>query len=185
VTAKQKNSGVEIVAMESIKGGKLFKGVIAVRNDSTIQSLSELKDKSFAFGDELSTIGRYLAQSELLEAGISAQNLSNFEYLGRHDLVGTAVGNGSFYAGALQENTFKKLVKNGVPIRALITFDNVTKPWIASSQMSKNVLNAMREIMLDPKNLEEVRSIAKNGFLAGEDADYDIIRVAMERSANF
>lgn len=185
VTVKQMNPDAQIIAMESKKGKKRFKGVIAVQTDSTLTSLSDLSDLRFAFGDELSTIGRYLAQSELLEAGISSQNLSEFEYLGRHDLVGTAVGNGSFDAGALKESTFKKLVKKGVPIRALVTFDNVTKPWIASSDMSPKVLNAMRAVMLDPDNLEEMKSIAKNGFLEGFDADYDIIRQAMERSENF
>ncbi len=185
VTAKKMNPDTQIIAMESKKGKKRFKGVIAVHTDSNLASLSDLSDLRFAFGDELSTIGRYLAQSELLEAGISGQNLSEYEYLGRHDLVGTAVGNGSFDAGALKESTFKKLVKKGVPIRALMTFENVTKPWIASSKMTPEVLQAMREIMLDPNNLDEMKSIAKNGFLEGFDADYDIIRKAMERSENF
>lgn len=185
VTAKKMNPDTQIIAMESKKGEKRFKGVIAVQTDSTLSSLSDLSDLRFAFGDELSTIGRYLAQSELLEAGISGSDLSQFEYLGRHDLVGTAVGNGSFDAGALKEGTFKKLVKKGVPIRALMTFENVTKPWIASSQMAPEILTAMREIMLDPENLDALKSVAKHGFLEGTDADYDIIRQAMERSENF
>ena len=51
--------------------------------------------------------------------------------------------------------------------------------------MSPKVLKAMRAIMLDPVNLEEMKSISKNGFLEGTDADYDIIRQAMDRSENF
>ena len=111
--------------------------------------------------------------------------MGQFEYLGRHDLVGTAVGNGSFDAGALKESTFKTLVRKGVPIRALAKFDNVTTPWIASSQMKHRILHAMQAIMLDPRNLDEMKSTAKHGFLAGSDADYDLIRKAMERSQNF
>lgn len=185
VTAKARNPEISIIAMESIKGEKRFKGVVAVHKDSQIKKLTELDAQTFAFGDELSTIGRYLAQSELLEAGISGENLKSFEYLGRHDLVGTAVGNQSFTAGALKESTFKKLVKKKIPIKALIKFDNVTKPWIASSRMPPKVLEEIRTLMLDPKNLDAVRSVARNGFLAGDDADYDIIRNAMERSTHF
>lgn len=185
VTAKARNPDISIIAIESVKGKKTFKGVIAVRTDSDIQTLADLKDNSFAFGDELSTIGRYLAQSELLDAGISADELSSFEYLGRHDLVGTAVGNGSFTAGALKESTFKKLVEKGVPIRALATFDNVTKPWIASSKMSPRVFDAMKTILLDPANLELMKSVSKNGMLEGEDADYEPIRNAMDQSTSF
>lgn len=185
VTAKARNPDIHIIAIESVKGKKTFKGVIAVHTDSDIRTLADLKNNSFAFGDELSTIGRYLAQSELLEVGISADELSSFEYLGRHDLVGTAVGNGSFTAGALKESTFKKLLEKGVPIRALATFDNVTKPWIASSKMSPRVINAMKAILLDPANLELMKSVSKNGMLEGDDADYDPIRNAMDQSTSF
>lgn len=185
VTVKQMNKDTQIIAIESKKGKKRFKGVIAVHADSDLNALEDLSNLRFAFGDELSTIGRYLAQSELLGAGVSSNDLEDYKYLGRHDLVGSAVGNKSFDAGALKESTFKKLVKKGVPIRALVTFDNVTKPWIASSTMSPEVLGAMKDIMLDPDNLEQMKSIAKNGFLTGTDADYDIIRDAMERSKSF
>jgi phosphonate transport system substrate-binding protein len=185
VTLKAKSPDAQIIAMESKKGKKRFKGVVAVHADSDFVSLSDLSDSRFAFGDELSTIGRYLAQSELLAAGISGEDLGEFKYLGRHDLVGTAVGNGSFDAGALKESTFKKLVAKGVPIRALVTFENVTKPWIASTHMPPRIFKAMKTVMLDPTNKEKMKSIAKHGFLEGTNADYELIRKAMKRSENF
>ena len=185
VVVKQQNAGVQIVAMESKKGQKRFKGVIVVHRDSDIQSLQDLAGQSFAFGDELSTIGRYLAQSNLLEAGISSGDLQEFAYLGRHDLVGEAVGAGKFAAGSLKESTYKKLVAKGVPIRVLATFENVTKPWLAASDIEEPVLEAMREVMLASQNEEIVRRVSKNGFLASSDSDYDIIRDAMEKSRSF
>ncbi len=185
IAVKDSNPDIQIITMESRKGMKRFKGVIAVHADSDFQSLSELEGQSFAFGDELSTIGRYLAQAELLEAGVSAEDLSNFDYLGRHDLVGEAVGSGKYAAGALKESTFKKLVKKGVPIRALKKFDNVTKPWLAHPNVSPRVLSAMREVMLSSENFEIVQKISKNGFLEGADEDYDFIRDAMQKSVQF
>ncbi len=181
----QQNSGIQLVAMESKKGGKRFKGVIVVHADSEIQSLDQLAGHSFAFGNELSTIGRYLAQSHLLEAGISGADLQGFAYLGRHDLVGEAVGAGRFSAGALKESTYRKLVAKGVPIRALMSFENVTKPWLASADVSPTVVAAMRRVMLSSENEEIVHQVAKNGFLEGSDADYDFVRRAMERSHLF
>lgn len=185
VMAKAANPDIRIIAMESKKGEKRFKGVIVVHRDSPVQTLSELSGLTFAFGDELSTIGRYLAQSHLLEAGISSEDLHSFAYLGRHDLVGEAVGAGKFVAGALKESTYKKLLAKGVPIRVLMSFDNVTKPWLASSDLDEEVLAAMRDVMLSSQNEEIVRRVAKNGFLAGEDTDYDLIRNAMEQSRSF
>ncbi|MBE1285822.1 MAG: PhnD/SsuA/transferrin family substrate-binding protein [Rhodobacteraceae bacterium] len=185
VTVKGMNPGVQIIAMESRKGQKRFNGVVAVHNDSTIDSLSDLSGQSFAFGDELSTIGRYLAQSHLLDAGINSSELSSFQYLGRHDIVGEAVGAGKFTAGALKESTFEKLVGKGVPIKALIKFDNVTKPWLASSTLSPEIAEHLSSIMLDDANYEAVKSVAKSGFLAGSDADYDFVRRAMAHSQAF
>jgi len=181
----EQNSGIQLVAMESKKGSKRFKGVIVVHTDSEIQSLDQLAGLSFAFGNELSTIGRYLAQSHLLEAGISGSDLQEFAYLGRHDLVGEAVGAGRFSAGALKESTYRKLVAKGVPIRALMSFENVTKPWLASANVAPSVAAAMRRVMLSSEHEEIVRQIAKNGFLEGSDADYDFVRRAMEKSLLF
>ncbi|MDC0660484.1 PhnD/SsuA/transferrin family substrate-binding protein [Leisingera sp. SS27] len=185
VHVMKENPGVRIIAMESQNGQKRFKGVIVVHRDSTVQSVEDLAGLSFAFGDELSTIGRYLAQEYLLEAGIGSGDLLEFAYLGRHDLVGEAVGAGRYTAGALKESTYKKLVAKGVPIRVLASFDNVTKPWLASPEMPADVLEAMRKVMLSSENEEIVRRISKNGFLLGDDQDYDIIRRAMERSLAF
>lgn len=185
VHATDRNPGISIIAMESKKGSKRFRGVIAVHKDSGIERVEDLAGLSFAFGDELSTIGRYLSQSYLLDAGITADQLHGYEYLGRHDLVGEAVGAGKFSAGALKESTFKELVAKGVPIRALASFDNVTKPWLARAGLDERVLEAMKSVMLSSQNEEMMKRVAKNGFLAGSDEDYDFVRRAMIRSQGF
>jgi len=185
VHVMDRNSEIQLVAMESKNGGKRFNGVIVVHADSDIHSLEQLSGQSFAFGDELSTIGRYLAQSHLLEAGISSAELQGFDYLGRHDLVGEAVGAGRFTAGALKESTYKKLVAKGVPIRVLLSFDNVTKPWLASAEVSPRIVAAMRRVMLASDNQETVQQILKNGFLEGTDDDYNFVRQAMDQSRLF
>ncbi|WP_251363978.1 PhnD/SsuA/transferrin family substrate-binding protein [Epibacterium ulvae] len=185
VHATTQNPGVQIVAMESKNGQKTFKGIIAVHKDSNIESLDDLAGLTFAFGDELSTIGRYLSQAVLIEAGISSDDLHSYEFLGRHDTVGLAVGAGKFAAGALKESTFKKLVASGVPIRALMNFDNVTKPWLSSADMQPHVYAAMQRIMLASENEETVRRVSQNGFLLGADDDYQEIRQAMKRSSDF
>lgn len=185
ITVYERESGIQIVAMESKGGSKRFKGIIAVHSNSTAKSLSDLTRQSFAFGDPLSTIGRYLAQSHLIDAGVTSQELSGYEYLGRHDRVGTAVGEGRFTAGALKESTYKKLVQSGVPIRVLFEFENVTKPWLAASGMDPRVLAAMRQVMLSTIDPEVLDSIAKDGFVEGDDADYDFIRKAMQHSRSF
>ena len=140
ITSKDRNADLRLLAMESKKGKKVFYGIICVQEQSEIENITQLKGRSFAFGNERSTIGRYLSQHLLAEQGVYASDLSSYEYLGRHDRVGTAVGAGQFDAGALKEGTFKKLKGKGIKIRELSRFVNVTKPWIASSNMSENMI---------------------------------------------
>ena len=185
VEAKRMNKDINILAVENVKGAKVFYGVIAVAENSPIRSIKELKGKSFAFGNEGSTIGRFLSQLALEQSGIRAGDLSRYEYLGRHDKVGTAVGAGSFHAGALNEKTFKKLVANGEQIRELVRFPNAAKPWIARSGLKPKVLSALRDSLLEVEDSATVAGLRINGFLEGSDEDYKVIRMAMENNQAF
>ncbi|MGQ7846695.1 PhnD/SsuA/transferrin family substrate-binding protein [Granulosicoccus sp. 3-233] len=185
VEAKRMNQGINILAVENVKNSKVFYGIIAVNKNSTMSDIRELRGKSFAFGDEGSTIGRFLSQLELEQADIRAGDLNRYEYLGRHDKVGTAVGAGSFDAGALNEKTFKKLVEAGEPIRELTRFPNVTKPWIARSGLDDEILAALRESLLEVKDQKTLAALKIDGFLEGSDDDYKVIRKAMDNNSIF
>ncbi len=185
VMAKEISPGVRILAMESKKGSKTFNGVICVREGSDIESVAQLKGKRFAFGDARSTIGRFLAQELLVENGIRSENLEGFDYLGRHDKVGMAVGSGMYAAGALKEGTFKKLVAAGEPIQVIASFPNVTKPWIARAGMAPELFDGLRKVLLAMDDKKALGALKKDGFLPGDDADYDSIRSAIEASHSF
>ena len=112
IIAKQQNPGIRLLAMENRKGKNRFNGLIVVKQESPLQTLSDLKGQKFAFGNKVSTIGRYLSQLELTNAGICAKDLAEFAYLRRHDNVFTAVATGRYDAGALKESTFYKRNSN-------------------------------------------------------------------------
>lgn len=185
VLAKDANDRIGIIAMETKKGLKTSPGIIAIHTDSTIASLKDLQGGSFAFGDASSTIGRFLAQEQLLNVGITAATLAEFDYLGRHDRVGTAVGQGAYDAGALKESTFKKLQEKGVPIKALIDFPNVTKPWLHSANVDPAVVDALQAAMVNITDADILSTFSKSGFVLGTDADYAPIRDAMTSSKGF
>ncbi len=185
VMAKEMNDRIEIIAIESKKGSKVFLGVICVHEESAIKNVGELKGESFAFGDARSTIGRFLAQEMLVEHGIRAADLASFDYLGRHDKVGMAVGRKRYTAGALKEGTFKKLVSAGEPIRVLASFPNVTKPWIARSSLAPEVFDAIQQALLGMNDAKALKALKKDGFLPGDDSDYAPIREAIDASRSF
>ena len=185
IEAKRSNPDLRILAMENEKNSRVFYGIIAVAADSDIEDVDDLRGRSFAFGDEGSTIGRFLSQLYLEQNGIRAGNLSRYEYLGRHDKVGTAVAAGDFDAGALNEKTFKKLVEAGENLRELVRFPNVTKPWIARSGLDQEVFAALQASLLEIEDAEALAGLKVDGFLSGSDADYNDIRVAIEDNAAF
>lgn len=179
IEVKKRNNNISILAMESKGGSKRFKGIICVHKESDLKLIQDLKGRSFAFGNELSTIGRYLSQLYLVENGIKASDLGSYTYLGRHDKVGHSVGLKQYDAGALKEGTFNKLVKQGVPIRSFAEFYNVTKPWLASSQLDSRIYAALQESLLELKDGDLLKSMKITGFTRGSDHDYAVIRKAI------
>jgi len=185
VLASQRSDAVELLAMETRKGQKTFYGILCVHADSDFTDVAELAGQRVAFGDENSTIGRYLSQQLLHEHGLRAEDLSGFEYLGRHDLVGHAVGMGKFSAGALKESTFQKLVEQGVPIRELARFPNVTKPWVATRRLDPALTSALRKALLDIREGEALARVGKSPFAEAVLGDYAVIRRSMDDNHRF
>lgn len=185
VAAKDASPGIEILAMEKKRGKKTFNGIIAVHKDSPINTLQDLRGKTFGFGNKRSTLGRYFAQLSLMEAGILSSDLKTFNYLGRHDKVGRAVGAGLVDAGALEETTFHKLVKAGVPIRAIAKMKNATRPWIARGGLDRRIFDGLRKAMLSLTNKRALKALRFDGFLAGSDADYAATRRAIRENSKF
>ncbi|MDH3230615.1 MAG: PhnD/SsuA/transferrin family substrate-binding protein [Alphaproteobacteria bacterium] len=185
VLGKDRQPDLSILAIESNKGAKTFNGIICVALDSDIDSVAQLRGKSFAFGDDQSTIGRYLSQLHLVDNGILAKDLSRYEYLGRHDKVGIAVGRGEFDAGALKQSTFNKLVKKGVPIRVLVTFPNVTKPWVGRAGMDSRIKDALQAALLEMTDKTALKALKVDGMLPGADSDFTAIRQSIKENGRF
>jgi len=120
----------------------------------------------------------------LIEAGVKAADLKGFDFLDRHDMVGMAVAAKEYDAGALKNSTFKSLREQGEPIRVLQTFDNVTKPGVARSDLEPERFEALRKALFGLK-LESLKNLAEDGFLPADDTFYQPIREAMQRSAAF
>jgi len=185
VLGKEQQPGLTVLAVESNGGAKAFNGIICVAKDSDIGSVADLRGRSFAFGDEQSTIGRYLVQLYLYENDVLARDLTRYDYLGRHDKVGIAVGRGEFDAGALKQSTFNKLVEKGVPIRELATFPNVTNPWVGRAALDSRIEAALRQALLGMTDSEALKALKIDGMLFGSDADFAAIRQAIRENGRF
>jgi phosphonate transport system substrate-binding protein len=184
ILAHERNEDVALLAMELRKGRKRFNGLIVTRADSGIRRLSDLKGKRFAFGDAHSTIGRYLAQAELLDAGLVADDLASFEYLGRHDLVAKAVIDGTHDAGALKESTYRKLC---LPDEVVVVkaYENVTKPWVARGDLDPRIRSAITAALLDVEEVAVLEELGCTGFTEADEQEYAVIDRRMKQARAF
>lgn len=179
VMAKAARRDLKVISVEGDHKKKTFQSVIIVHQKSSIQSLSDFDGRSFAFGDEHSTTGRYMPQAFLAQNGVTAKMLSKFKYLGRHDRVAAAVADGSFDAGAVSEWVYKDLKESGAPLRTISSFSNTTKPWVARSGLSTEMMEAIRTSLINLRGVKVLDLIKKDCFLPGHDADYDDARAAI------
>jgi phosphonate transport system substrate-binding protein len=187
VLVKQRNPAVQLLVaeLEQEPGKKRAEGIIAVRKDSPIQSLADLRGRTFAFGDENSTIGRYLSQAELLKAGVHADDLKGLKYLERHDKVFKAVEVGDFDAGAMHVSTFEELNGEKKPLRELAHFQNVGKPWVARANLDAQIVVALRKALLAMKAPQPLKALKIFGFTPTNDASFQIVRDGMKTAEEF
>jgi phosphonate transport system substrate-binding protein len=184
VLAKQRNAAVQLLVTEHEDGLKRCEGIIAVRTDSPVKCLGDLRGRSFAFGDENSTIGRYLSQALLVSAGIHAEDLKGFRYLDRHDKVFKAVEVGDYEAGAMHIATFQDLNEKK-QLREIARFDNVGKPWVARAGLDPALVDALRQSLLTMTSEEPLKALKVHGFMKTSDEDFKLVRDGMKKAEAF
>lgn len=89
-----------------------FHSVFITGADTNINSLEDIKGKSFTFGSESSTSGHLMPRYFLMEAGINPE--TDFDgqpnYSGSHDKTYKLIESGSFQAGALNVSVWDAAV---------------------------------------------------------------------------
>jgi phosphonate transport system substrate-binding protein len=184
ITAKERNKGLQLLAMEHESGQKRFQGVIFVRKDSPVQTLQDLKGRKFAFGDPNSTIGRWLVQAELARAGLHEADFKEIKYHERHDQVAAVVEHGDFDAGSVKISTFEKANAQKT-LRVLATFDNVTKPIVARAELAPDIAAAIRKSLFRLTDPALFKDLKISGFTEAKDEDYQFVRDGMKRALAF
>lgn len=183
ILAKRANPRLSLLATELHEGNRHFDGVFFVREDSGVRRMADLKGKRVAFGERLSTTGRYLPQAALVKAGITARDLAHHEFLGRHDKVVFAVASGEYAAGVANENTFEKYAQEK-GLRELARFPSPTHAWVASPALPAELRRDVTDILV---RIEEgaLKGIDRSGLGQGLDSTYDELRRAMKLAEKF
>ena len=102
--------------INSRKGNALstFGGVVLVRNDSPIQSLSDIKGKKFMVVKKSSFGGAQMAWRLLIDNGINPEtDCAEFMFGNKHDNVVLAVKNGACDVGSVRSDTMERMADEG------------------------------------------------------------------------
>lgn len=159
-------------------GKDTFNLVVAVRQDSPIQSMADLRGKSFALGDEKALLQRAV----VVGGGVKLEEFSKYSFLKHYDNIAKAVLNKDFDAGILKDTSFEKYAPQG--LRKIHTSPPLSSYLFAvSERLPADMVKKLRAAFLELKaDTPEGKAILKeldpayDGFVVAEDKDYDTIR---------
>ena len=185
VTAKVKFGASEVATMINSRQGqplKSFGGVIltSVDNDD-INSIDDLKGKTFMAVKKSSFGGWQMAYKEILDGGVNPhQDFAKLEFGGKHDNVVLAVQNGAVQSGTVRTDTLERMAAEGMI--DMDEFKIINKkshngfPFVTSSalypewplaKIQKTSDAVAKEVLEALKELKETDGAAKSAKIVG------------------
>ena len=171
----------KLLARQAINNKPTFQGKIIARENSDIQSIADLNQRSFAFGDPNSTMSHLVPHFMLIKNGITDDKLKKIDFLGSHDNVALGVLSGDYSAGAVKEAVFYKYKSRG--IKALATTPALSEHvFVAGSHLPEKLASTISHVLLNLKSSIEGRKAMKSikskmtAMLPARDTDYDNLR---------
>ena len=185
ITAKVKFGASAVATMVNSRQGqplKSFGGVIltSVDNDE-INSIDDLKGKTFMAVKKSSFGGWQMAYKEILDAGVDPQqDFAKLEFGGKHDNVVLAVQNGAVESGTVRTDTLERMAAEGMIDMEEFKIINKKShngfPFVISSALypewplakTQKTSDAVAKEVLDAlKQLKETDAAAKNAKIVG------------------
>ncbi len=195
ILAKQE-ANVRVILKSQRNGNPYYYGAIITRADSGIKTLQDLKGKSFAFGDPISTSGHVFPRKLLLENKINPdRDFSHLIYSGAHDATVLAIMNKKVDAGATysddstgSKGSWTRYLKpeEVKDIRVLAVTDPIPSDNICVSQdMDPKLAEKLAQVIIDfgktKEGSELMQKIYKfTGYIRATDADYEPVRKSFE-----
>lgn len=191
-------AGVSVILRAQRGKSPHYYSVIFTRADNKINSLKDLKGKTFAFGDNLSTAGYIYPLKMLKAAGLNPDmDFENRISSGSHDATVLAVYNGKVTAGATYANdpagkdaAWMHILKpeqtkeiKVLQVSEAIPSDNICVSKTLKPELAKKVQDFFLKLGETPEGQKMVQDLYRiDRFVPASDADYQGIRDAIVQS---
>ena len=186
--------GVANAVLVAIRfGSPTYNGQIITQANSGIKKVSDLKGKTFARPDPLSTSGWIIPMLIMKAAGLDPEkDLARVVDAGSHDAVVSAVYNNQADAGATYvdartriEKDHPDVMKKLVVIKVTPSIPNDGVQFIPSfpKDLQEKIVNALLEIAKDEKGKKALNTAYQwNGLKKIDDSFYDPFRQLLQAS---
>jgi phosphonate transport system substrate-binding protein len=171
------------------KADREFHALFITQANSKIDKLSDLRGKTFAFGDINSTSGHLMPYHAMLRAGVDPNKDLKFRYTGSHAATVKAVETGAVDAGACDETVYEEMIKDGKADGTKLRVFYTTRPfvdyvWAARANLDVPTQKALVKAFTDlkPGKDDEILAILRGKkFVAADNAEYDAIRTTAKQ----
>jgi phosphonate transport system substrate-binding protein len=161
-----------------------FHALFIAHTGTDIKTLTDLKGRTFAFGDINSTSGHLMPYAALLHAGVNPDKDLQFRYTGSHPATAKAVEAGVVDAGAVDESVYHAMVQAGQLDKTKVYVFYTTPPfvdyvWVARKEIDAATRNKFAAAFLalrSPRDDEILAILRGKRFVNANDSEYDPLR---------
>lgn len=182
VEARRLFGAVPILKPLNREGNAHYHSIIIVRDNGPLYKISDLKGKTFAFGDPHSTSGNLIPRDYLLKQGLSLFDLKSYTNLESHDAVAKAVLKGTTDAGAVKDVVAYRYREHGLRFLSQ-SYPIPSVPIVVRRDAPPELVDALIQTLgeidtTDPNTtamLESWDPEFSNGFVPASLDDYKMI----------
>jgi phosphonate transport system substrate-binding protein len=188
-------ANVKVILKSERKGIPYYYAAIITRTDSGIKTLDDLRGKTFAFGDSLSTTGYVVPRQMFKQRGIDpVRDFKQILYSGGHDATVLAVFHRKVDAGATyanspdsQDTAWMRYLKNSEEVKRIraiafsepIPADNLVISANLDEAIARKIEETFIQLSRDPEGKKMLRDLYQiDGFVPASDKDYNSVRQA-------
>lgn len=165
-----------------------FRAYFITTSQSGIHSLSDLKGRTFAFGDINSTSGHLMPYLEMRQAGVDPATKMKYRYTGSHPATAKAVESGAVDAGALDETVYNSMVAEGKLDPTKVHVFYTSKPfvdyvWVARKDFAVALQEKFAQAFIDLKEGQDdevLKILRGKKFVRANNEEYTVLRLIAE-----